>query len=99
VAVGVIRPSKRASGLNGSHDFEHAKLFGMSEGPAAVVRFCRFCKHVEVVRKGLRGAGRGYGMREGNKARGRMIQHLKACPGAQAAYAAWLAERKAKAAA
>ncbi len=48
------------------------------EGPLAVVRACKYCKHIEIVKKGLRGAGRGYGMCEGNKARGRMIQHIKA---------------------
>ena len=46
-------------------------------GPLATVRVCIVCGHKEIVRKGIRGAGRGYGMREGNKARGRMIQHIK----------------------
>lgn len=54
---------------------EHFKTY---EGPFAVVRACNYCNHIEKVQKGVRNAGRGYGMREGNKARGRMIQHLKA---------------------
>lgn len=48
------------------------------EGPMAVIRTCIHCGHFEKVRKGLLGVGRGYGMREGNKARGRMIQHINA---------------------
>ncbi len=52
-------------------------LFTGFEGPRMVIRSCRWCKHMELVPKGLRGVGRGYGMREGNKARGRMIQHVK----------------------
>lgn len=46
-------------------------------GPFAVVRVCDICGHTELVRKGQPGVGRGYGFREGNKARGRMIQHIK----------------------
>lgn len=53
------------------------EMFTVHEGPLAVVRQCTLCKHFELVRKGLRGVGRGYGMREGNKARGRIIQHIK----------------------
>lgn len=53
-------------------------LWKVYEGPRAVVRSCLWCDHVELVRKGLRGVGRGYGMREGNQARGRMVQHVKA---------------------
>lgn len=51
----------------------------VSEGPFAVVRACTLCGFRSIVKKGLFGAGRGYGMREGNKARGTMIQHVKAC--------------------
>ena len=46
-------------------------------GPLAVVRECKICGHIEVVKKGIPGAGRGYGFREGNKARGRIIQHIR----------------------
>jgi hypothetical protein len=53
-----------------------AEHFTTVEGPFAVLRCCNHCRHVEKVQKGLRGAGRGYGMREGNKARGRMIEHI-----------------------
>jgi hypothetical protein len=52
-------------------------LFDHLTGPRASVRVCKVCKHAETVKTGLRNAGRGYGMREGNKARGRMIQHIK----------------------
>lgn len=51
--------------------------FSVTEGPMAVVRACDICGHLEIVKKGIRGAGRGYGMREGNRARGRMIQHIR----------------------
>lgn len=60
-------------------------LFWYFLGPLSAVRACKHCSHVETVRRILpgRGAltnplGRGYGMSEGNKARGRMIQHVKA---------------------
>lgn len=52
------------------------KFFGRHNGPRAIVGACRLCKHVDVVPK-ERNPGRGWGMREGNKQRGRMIQHVK----------------------
>jgi hypothetical protein len=36
------------------------------------------CKHFEKIPTGRHGVGRGYGLREGNKARGRIIQHINA---------------------
>lgn len=50
-----------------------------SRGPLGVVRFCtvKKCKFYAMVKTGIHGVGRGYGMREGNKARGKMIQHVK----------------------
>ncbi len=49
------------------------------DGPGAIVRACRLCTFSDVVRKLPRGlAGRGWGMREGNKQRGRLIQHIRA---------------------
>ncbi len=51
--------------------------FTTATGPFATVRACHACKHTEIIRKGIPGVGRGYGFREGNKARGRMIQHIK----------------------
>jgi hypothetical protein len=48
------------------------------DGPFALVRGCKLCKHVDTVRK-ERSPGRGWGMREGNKQRGRLIQHVKEC--------------------
>jgi len=55
----------------------YADHFKTINGPLAVVRVCLICGHTETVRKGRPDAGRGYGFRYGNKARGRMIQHLK----------------------
>jgi hypothetical protein len=43
---------------------------------SASIRACKYCKHVEIYR--YVGGHRGAGMVGGNKARGRMIQHLKA---------------------
>lgn len=51
-------------------------LYKTVSGPFAVVRLCLICKHGETVPRGA--FGRGHGLREGNKARGRMIQHIKA---------------------
>ena len=48
-----------------------------ASGPLAIVRVCKICGHFETVKKGIPGVGRSYGMREGNKARGRIIQHIK----------------------
>lgn len=56
----------------------HAEHFiEKTDKPLGVVRICTICKHSEVVKKGVRGAGRGYGMKVGNQARGKMIQHVK----------------------
>ncbi len=44
------------------------------KGPFGVTRSCRLCKWYDFR---PRGAGRGTGMREGNKQRGRLIQHIK----------------------
>jgi ribosomal protein L13E len=68
-------------------------MFKVTEGPLAVIRQCLHCKHHEVVRKGRPGVGRGYGMREGNKARGRMIQHVKTAHPAEYAAAIEAAKR------
>ena len=46
-------------------------------GGLSSVYACRWCSRVEIVRVGLRGVGRGYGFAEGNRARGRIIQHVK----------------------
>lgn len=45
-------------------------------GPLAVTRACRLCKFFHNRKLGQR-TGRGTGMREGNKQRGILIQHLK----------------------
>lgn len=52
------------------------KHFVRYDGPFAIVAKCHHCRHMDVVRK-ERNPGRGWGMREGNKQRGRMIQHVK----------------------
>jgi hypothetical protein len=51
-------------------------LFITTRSAIASVRSCKLCRHVEVYR--YTGGHRGAGMVGGNKARGRMIQHLKA---------------------
>jgi hypothetical protein len=53
------------------------EYFKTHSGPIAVVRVCTICGHIEKIAVGVPGVGRGYGMREGNKARGRIIQHIK----------------------
>lgn len=58
-----------------SHPVE--RLIVRVEGPFAVVRACKLCKFVHS-RPKLQGTGRGTGMREGNKQRGILIQHIKA---------------------
>ncbi len=58
------------------HPAEH--FFTRYNGPFAIVAGCNLCKHVDTFRKPRPGTvGRGWGMREGNKQRGRMIQHVK----------------------
>jgi len=48
------------------------------DGPLAIVRSCNLCRFFDLVKKAPQGsAGRGWGMREGNKQRGRLIQHIK----------------------
>lgn len=58
-------------------DYNFKYPFYTVKGPFAVIRACVICGHIEKVVKGKPGVGRGYGMREGNRARGRMIQHIK----------------------
>lgn len=52
------------------------KFFSRHNGAFAITAGCKLCKHVDIARK-ERAPGRGWGMREGNKQRGRMIQHIK----------------------
>lgn len=65
-------------------------LFTTTRGPMASIRKCKICGHVEIYR--YTGGHRGAGMVGGNKARGRMIQHLKAEHTTE--YAAWLGGKK-----
>jgi hypothetical protein len=54
------------------------KFIKATDTAFAIVRTCTICKHYDMVRKGRPGTmGRGWGMREGNKQRGRLIQHIK----------------------
>ena len=53
------------------------KFISHTDGPFAIVRSCKLCRHSDIVRK-ERAPGRGWGMREGNKQRGRVIQHVNA---------------------
>jgi hypothetical protein len=47
--------------------------------PRGIIRACKLCKFADTVIKPRPGtAGRGWGMREGNQQRGRLIQHIKA---------------------
>ena len=51
-------------------------FFVRRDMPNGIIGMCKLCKHSDVVKK-ERSPGRGWGMREGNKQRGRMIQHIK----------------------
>jgi len=51
--------------------------FDKVSGPLATVFVCKHCSRIEKVRKGTRGTGRGYGLREVNAAYGRMVSHVK----------------------
>lgn len=54
------------------------KFIASVDGPFAIVRTCKICKHTDVLRKPRAGdRGRGWGFREGNKQRGRLIQHIR----------------------
>jgi len=54
------------------------KHFYKVSGPLGVNRQCKYCRFNVFLSTGIEGVGRGYGMRYGNRARGEMIQHLKA---------------------
>ncbi len=51
------------------------EMFRVAKGAFGVARVCKFCEYRVTVRTGIPGVGVGYGFREGNKARGKMIQH------------------------
>lgn len=52
------------------------KFFTRRNLPRGIAADCKLCRHYEVVLK-VANPGRGWGLREGNKQRGRMIQHVK----------------------
>lgn len=58
---------------------QHPDVFiSKIDGPIAIGRSCKLCQFHVVKRKERAGhAGRGWGMREGNKLRGQLIQHLR----------------------
>lgn len=61
-----------------------------TETATAVVRYCtvKGCKHIDLRRKPFPGSaprGRGNGFVEGNKQRGRMIEHVKTAHAAELA--------------
>ena len=59
--------------------------FSRSDGPLGISARCLLCRFYDFVRKPPEGQrGRGWGMREGNKQRGRMIQHFNAVHKARA---------------
>lgn len=72
VSLPVVQRKKRFNPNALIADTGYAKRGGLSS-----VYACRWCSHVETIRLGLRGVGRGYGFAEGNRARGRLIQHVK----------------------
>ena len=54
------------------------KFVGRFNGPSAITGWCKICNFGHVTRKPPEGRrGRGWGMREGNKLRGLLIQHVK----------------------
>ena len=54
------------------------KLFTRAAGPIGIAAHCNLCRHKEFIPKAHK-PGRGWGLRETNKLRGRMIQHVKQC--------------------
>ena len=54
-------------------------LMKVHTGPFGVVRVCSLCGEIVHRRPVIRGAGRGAGMREGNKGNGLMVTHWKSC--------------------
>lgn len=69
--------SKGNDGIEARHDVAlHRKVMMFCHkiaGPFAIIRTCTICGFSD---SRQRGAGRGSGMREGNKQRGRIYQHL-----------------------
>lgn len=61
---------------HGTNYREDHGTFTVMRTATASVRACKFCKHFEIYR--YTGGHRGAGMVGGNKARGRIIQHVKA---------------------
>jgi len=56
--------------------YEEREHYTVTRSAMASIRVCKYCKHSEIYK--YTGGHRGAGMVGGNKANGRMIQHLKA---------------------
>jgi hypothetical protein len=58
---------------------DHARrLIKTTSGPLATIYQCPFCKHHSIMRKGIRGVGRGYGLGMGGKLSAEMGAHIRA---------------------
>lgn len=53
-------------------------LVKRASGPLATVYACPFCPYSEVMRKGLRGVGRGYGLGVGGALSSKVAAHIRA---------------------
>ncbi|HVQ44522.1 MAG TPA: hypothetical protein VMT30_06155 [Candidatus Saccharimonadia bacterium] len=49
----------------------------VTSGPLATVYECPCCKHVERFENGVRGTGRGHGLREGGACFSKMAAHIR----------------------
>lgn len=58
-----------------SHWFDYFRSYN---GPFSILRECKICGHIVTKKKERQGmAGRGWGMREGNKLNSLIISHIK----------------------
>lgn len=57
--------------------FRADKFITSTSGPLRTVKTCRICGHFVSYPKGVRGAGRGYGLAEGGRAMGAMRRHVR----------------------
>ena len=59
--------------------FKADEFIGSVNGPLATVKYCKVkgCEFRVKYAKGMRGAGRGYGLREGGRAISAMRRHIR----------------------
>jgi hypothetical protein len=57
--------------------FRNDKFIGSVSGPFATVRYCKLCDFKVITKKGLRGVGKGHGLREGGRAIGELRRHVR----------------------